>query len=107
MLTYVQLSLFQDLAEEFCKGNVEVDTFMSDYIQKRSKAYEKRAKLEKLGDLFRQGTMSTTNTPYPTNTPKPVTQTPSAGYSGAGYGMGGTPYPNNYGGMPMPAYYQR
>lgn len=84
-----------------------MDTFLSEYIQKRANAYEKRAKLEKLGDLFRQGTMSTTCSPYSPNTSKPLSHSSSPGYSSAGYGMGGTPYPSNsYGGMPMP-YYQR
>lgn len=93
-----------------------MDTFISEYVKKRSDSYEKRAKLEKLGDLFRQGTTSTgsSSAPYPSSVPpaKPVSQTSNTGYSAAGYpgGYGGNiaPYPNNpYSGMPMPGYYQR
>lgn len=107
--------IFQELADEFCDGKTDLDTFLSEYIPKRSEAYIKKAKIEKASELFRQFS-STGSAPYPShsvpqnNYVKPQTGSVSPGYGG--YGMGSTPYPapeGPYGGsgMPMPPYYHR
>ncbi|XP_045173679.1 vacuolar protein sorting-associated protein 37C-like isoform X2 [Mercenaria mercenaria] len=109
----------EEIAENFLDGKMDIDSFLSKYIPKRSEAFTKKAKLEKVGELFRQFG-STNSAPYPTNTSshdtynKPHTSNvaPPA-YGGAGYGMSNRPpYPapgGPYGGsgMPMASYYQR
>lgn len=97
-----------------CDGKIDLETFISEYIPKRTDAYKKKAKLEKVGDLLRQGSSTSHSVPYSTtNAPYSTPQTgnsTTAGYTGAGYGMGSAPYPSpqaSYG-MPMPSsYYQR
>ena len=102
--------ILQAFADAFCCGDVPMDTFMSEYIKKRTDAYMKRAKLEKCTDLLRQGSTSTSSSvsnsvPYPASDPSPKPQASSPGY-GAGAGYGSAPYPQ-YGsgfGMPTPSY---
>lgn len=83
----------EEIADSFCEGNADIDTFVKDYLEKRTDAYIKKAKAEKLAELVRQqGTMSHYQ-PNPVH-PKPV-------YSS---GSTGLPYPpNNY--SPMPGAY--
>ncbi|KAL4223730.1 Vacuolar protein sorting-associated protein 37B [Mactra antiquata] len=106
----------EEVAEEFCEGKIDLDTFISEYIPKRTDAYKKKAKLEKVGDLLRQGNSHSVNYSTTTSTPysPPQTHNSQAGYNAAGYPAGGyrgsAPYPSGQQGsfgMPMPSYYQR
>lgn len=103
----------EEIAEDFCDKKIDIDTFLSEYIPRRSEAYMKKAKIEKAGELFRQFSSTDPLSYSATSTSQnsyvsPQTST-SPGYMGAGYGVGSAPYPApGLGrGMPMPSYYQR
>ncbi|WAR02541.1 VP37B-like protein [Mya arenaria] len=93
------------IADEFCGDNMTLETFLSQYVEKRTEAYIKRAKLEKVTDLLRQGSSTTNSTaPYPSTNYSPKPQPASPGYGTVNYGS--APYPSygNVGGsMPMPS----
>lgn len=106
----------EELAENFLDGKMDLDSFLSEYIPKRSDAFSKKAKLEKVGELFRQ--FRSDSAPYSTNSSSqdtyniPQSSTAAPGYGAPGYGMGNVPpypTPGGYGGkgMPLPTYYQR
>lgn len=87
----------EDIADSFCDGNTDIDTFVKDYLEKRTDAYIKKAKAEKLAELVRQqGSVPSQYQPNPV-LPKPV----------YGSGSPGLPYPpNNYNTpAPMPGAY--
>lgn len=106
----------EEVAEQFCDGSIDLEKFLAEYLPKRTESYIKKAKLEKVGDLLRQGGGGTNSVPYASsnvtqNYAKPYTNSANTGFN-AGYGAGNTPYPNTsgpgpYGGMPLASYYQR
>lgn len=89
----------EQIADDFCQGSTNMDTFLSSYIPKRTEAYIKKTKLEKLSELVRQG--RSTSAPY---SDQFELKSPPASnvYSGAGYGMASAPYPASNFGMPTP-----
>ena len=92
--------LFQEIADSFCEGNTDIDTFVKDYIEKRTDSYVKKAKSEKLAELVRQ--QASIPSQYQQQAtpviPKPV-------YTS---GNSALPYPpNNYQPMPAPFGYNR
>lgn len=108
----------EQVAESFCDGDIDVETFISSYIPQRTEAYLRKAKLEKVGDLLRQRGSVSTSVPYSASSvtensyTKQYSAATSSAYRATGYDVGSTPYPSTsgpglYGGMPLPSHYQR
>lgn len=93
MLFYCAFYKFQEIADSFCDGKTDIDTFVRQYIDKRTDAYVKKAKSEKLAELVRQQAIVPSQYQPSSVLPKPV----------YGSGSAGLPYPtDNYTSMPAP-----
>ncbi|KAH3885261.1 vacuolar protein sorting-associated protein 37B-like [Dreissena polymorpha] len=94
----------ENIADAFSRGELLIETFISEYVDKRTHANIKRAKLEKLTDLIRQngGPSPSSVAPYPVN--NYISKSTDSGFSQAPYGQ--TPYPTSYSGMPVPQIYR-
>ncbi|XP_041350252.1 vacuolar protein sorting-associated protein 37B-like [Gigantopelta aegis] len=80
----------ENLADSFCKKEVSVDTFMTDYLPLRSLAHARRIKVEKMTELVRN--MRNVQTQSATQ--------PASQWMGAST----APYPTSMGGMPQPFF---
>lgn len=106
----------EEVADNFCDNKVDIDTFIKEYIPRRTESHLKRTKLEKLIDLFRQEGTRSYHMADPVNSYNKATNSVTTAYPqpsgyGAGvyaYGLNNQPYPaTHYGGVMPSPYPQR
>ncbi|CAG5136383.1 unnamed protein product [Candidula unifasciata] len=93
----------EQLADDFCSGQLAVEEFLSEYIPKRTQSHLRRIKSERFAELIREGSSPSGNWTLPSQPAAPAHSalpTYPHGHS--------TPYPTSVAiGMPQPSLYPR